>query len=115
MIRKFMVNVNGNSYEVEVEEVENGFEQSPSTPTRDSAKQVAGSIEKEVIQAPMPGTILRIEVKEGQDVKSGDNLLILESMKMENELVAPRDGRVVSIVTSVGASVDTGDKLVVIE
>lgn len=62
----------------------------------------------------MPGTIL-IEVKEGQYVKSGDNLLILEAMKMENELVAPRDGRVVSIVTNVGASVDTGDKLVVIE
>ncbi len=63
----------------------------------------------------MPGTILSINVKEGDEVKAGDVLLILEAMKMENEILAPIDGKVTSIGTTKGASVNTGDKLVVIE
>lgn len=69
----------------------------------------------EAIEAPMPGTILSINVNEGDTVKSGQVLAILEAMKMENEILAPRDGKVVSIVVTKGASVNTGDKLVVIE
>lgn len=113
-MRKFMINVNGNSYEVEVGEIKDGVKQS-SPVAAAPAKEVAVPVGQEVIEAPMPGTILRIEVKEGQDIKAGDNLLVLEAMKMENEILAPRDGKVVSLVATVGASVDTGDKLVVIE
>ena len=62
----------------------------------------------------MPGNILRIDVKEGDKVKAGQTLLILEAMKMENEITAPVDGKVVQIATSKGASVNTDDVLVVL-
>jgi glutaconyl-CoA decarboxylase len=68
----------------------------------------------ETVSAPMPGTILSVKTTVGAQVKRGDVLLILEAMKMENEIVAPREGTVVSIVTSAGASVDTGDALVIL-
>jgi biotin carboxyl carrier protein len=60
----------------------------------------------------MPGTILDIKVKPGQAVKKSDVLMILEAMKMENEIVAPQDGTVASVNTSKGASVNSGDLLV---
>ena len=85
-MRKFIVNVNGNSYEVEVEEVGAGV-------------------------SAMPGNILDIKVQSGASVKSGDVLIILEAMKMENEIVAPSDGTV-TVVTTKGAAVNTGDVLV---
>lgn len=135
MMRKFMINVNGNSYEVEVEEVTGGTSSPVSTPKAApvaAAKPVASApkaapapkVEKkevvvsqgqEVIEAPMPGNIWKIVVNEGDQVKSGDVLLILEAMKMENEIVAPRDGIVASINTTTGASVNTGEKLVVLD
>ena len=68
----------------------------------------------ETISAPMPGNILRIEVTQGAAVKKGQTLLVLEAMKMENEIVAPRDGTVAQIVTSKGAVVDTGAPLIVL-
>jgi biotin carboxyl carrier protein len=63
----------------------------------------------------MPGTILDVRVKSGDAVAAGDVLVILEAMKMENEIVAPQDGTVKEIVTTKGASVNTGDLLVVLE
>ena len=66
------------------------------------------------IKAPMPGLILEIAVEIGQEVQEGDNLLILEAMKMENELPAPCDGTVKSVNVTKGASVNTADVLVVI-
>jgi biotin carboxyl carrier protein len=62
----------------------------------------------------MPGTILGVKVTQGQAVKKGQVLLILEAMKMENEIVAPRDGVIAQIITTQGASVDTGAPLVVL-
>ena len=62
----------------------------------------------------MPGNILDIRVAQGDAVKSGQVLIILEAMKMENEIVAPRDGVVNQIVTSKGATVDTGATLIVL-
>ena len=62
----------------------------------------------------MPGNIIRIDVKEGDKVTSGQVLVILEAMKMENEIVAPKDGTVAQIVTSKGAVVETGSPLIVI-
>ena len=128
-MRKFIINVNGNSYEVEVEEV-GGVVSAPkaapkaapaaAAPTAPkaapkAAPAVAASAGQEVVDAPMPGNIWKILVKEGQEVKSGDVLLILEAMKMENEIVAPRDGVVASLTTSEGAAVNTGDKLVILD
>lgn len=66
------------------------------------------------MNAPMPGTILDIRVSEGKAVKTGDVLMILEAMKMENEIMAPHDGTVVSIHAAKGASVNAGDTLVVL-
>ena len=112
-MRKFIVNVNGNSYEVEVEEVSsNGA--APivqSAPVVNEAKKSAPS-NGTSINAPMPGNILKINVKPGDKVKSGDVLVVLEAMKMENDIVAPNDATVSEVLTSVGSSVDTGDALV---
>jgi biotin carboxyl carrier protein len=68
----------------------------------------------EAITAPMPGNILDIKVGSGSQVKKGDILIILEAMKMENEIVAPKDG-VIQIQTAKGSTVNTGDLLAVIQ
>ena len=116
-MRKFIVNVNGNSYEVEVEEV-GAATSAPVAPAPKAAaapkteapkaQAVAGGTP---VKAPMPGNVLDIKVSNGQAVKSGDVLVILEAMKMENEIKAPQDG-VVTVVASKGATVNTGDVLV---
>ena len=62
----------------------------------------------------MPGNILKVSVSQGQAVKAGDVLVVLEAMKMENEIMAPRDGSVAQVVVSKGAVVDTGAALVVL-
>ena len=66
------------------------------------------------VTAPMPGNILKVNVSVGQTVKEGDLLVVLEAMKMENEIYAPKSGTVSQVVVSKGASVNTGDALVVI-
>lgn len=131
-MRKFKVNVNGVSYDVTVDELNAGEqhidqavevpaqpikkETSPNTTSNDSIKQNNNNVkEGEKVLAPMPGTIVDINVTEGKMVKTGDVLVVLEAMKMENEIVAPRDAKVVQISTSKGASVNTGDILVVLE
>lgn len=68
----------------------------------------------EVVKSPMPGNILKINVSQGQAVKEGDVLIILEAMKMENEIVAPKSGSVAQIAVSKGQVVETGTPLVVI-
>jgi biotin carboxyl carrier protein len=64
------------------------------------------------VTSPMPGTVLKINVAAGQAVKAGDTLLILEAMKMENEIPAPADGVISKVSVTVGASVNTGDVLI---
>ena len=68
----------------------------------------------ETVTAPMPGTILKVNVTQGQAVKEGDVLCILEAMKMENEIMAPKSGTITQVVVSKGSKVDTGAPLVVI-
>jgi len=70
--------------------------------------------EGDPVKAPMPGTIVKICVKSGDSVKSGDVVCIIEAMKMENEIVAPKDGTVTSVTVSSGASVNSGDVLLTI-
>ena len=121
-MRKYKINVNGQAYEVEVEEV-GGFTDSVAaapaaapaatkaapTPAPKPASVPAGA---ETVKAPMPGTILAVNVQAGASVKKGQVLLILEAMKMENEIMSPRDGVVTAVLTSKGSSVNTGDALV---
>jgi len=125
-MRKFNITVNGVSYDVEVEEIKDGMS-SPAprvaAPAAPVAKPVASKPASKpapaaapagatTVEAPMPGNIWKVEVKEGQAVKSGDVLVILEAMKMENEIVAPADGVVASIHVAEGAAVNGGDILV---
>lgn len=134
-MRKFLINVNGNQYEVEVEEITSSetstkpqveysqpapkAERPASQPKQEAKAEAPKKVEakagQEVVKAPMPGTILSINVKEGDNVKKGQILLILEAMKMENEIVSPRDGKIAKVVVSKGSSVNTGDDMVIIE
>jgi glutaconyl-CoA/methylmalonyl-CoA decarboxylase subunit gamma len=133
-MRKFLIKVNGNNYEVEVDELNGNssvkqdvVKSSNSTETNRTetvntksiqTKTVPTSNEKAVpqgattITAPMPGTVLSINVKVGESIKKGQVLLILEAMKMENEITASVDGSITSVNVNEGASVNTGDVLV---
>lgn len=120
-MRKFIVNINGNSYEVEVEEIKGESKPTPK-PVQESkpvepveVAPVEVSTEQEIVKSPMPGNIWKITSEEGQEVKAGDVLLILEAMKMENEIVAPRDGVISSIVVVEGATVNAGEDLVILD
>ena len=81
-----------------------------AAPTAPTAGLAAG----DVVKSPMPGNVLKINVTQGQKVKEGEVLLILEAMKMENEIVSTKAGTVAQIVVSKGAVVETGAPLVVI-
>ena len=131
---KYIVSINDKNYEVEVEQGEARIvkttqaiqvEMTPSatpvavnitTPgvSAAAATQVAVG-EGEPIKAPLPGVILGVKVNAGTSVKRGEILLILEAMKMENEIVAPRDGVVTQIVANKGSAVNTGDVLVMLK
>jgi len=86
----------------------------PQPQAAPAPKVQSGPVSGETISAPMPGTILDVKVSEGQSVKSGDILFILEAMKMENEIVSPKDGVVNKIHTSKSSNVNTGDALITI-
>ena len=111
-MRKFSITVNGQAYEVEVEEIGGApvfAAAAPAAAPKAAAPAAAGG---SPVNAPMPGTILDVKVSVGQAVKKGDVLVILEAMKMENEIMAPKDATVASVVVSKGASVNSGDVLV---
>ena len=116
-MKKYRVNVNGTSYEIEIElmsETEAKAAPAPAVAPA-AAPAPAATGEGEAIQSPMPGTILDIKVNVGDSVKKGQVLMILEAMKMENEIMAGTDGVVTSIGVTKGASVQTGDALCTIK
>jgi biotin carboxyl carrier protein len=82
----------------------------PAAAPAAAAAPVAG----EAVTAPMPGNILKVNVTVGQAVKEGDLLLVLEAMKMENEIFAPKNGTVAQVLVQKGATVDTGATMVVL-
>ena len=133
---KYKITLNGKTYEVEVEEgqamlVDEYEAYKPAAPAAAPAPAPAAAPASapapaaapaaptavaagEVVAAPMPGNILKVNCSQGQAVKAGDILVVLEAMKMENEILAPRDGTVAQVVTTKGAVVDTGAPLVVL-
>ena len=126
---KYKITLNGKTYEVEVEEgqamlVDEYEAYKPAAPAAAPAPAPAAApaapaaptavAAGEVVAAPMPGNILKVNCSQGQAVKAGDILVVLEAMKMENEILAPRDGTVAQVVTTKGAVVDTGAPLVVL-
>ena len=126
---KYKVTLNGKTYEVEVEVGKvvllDEYEACAPAPAEPAAAVAAPTTTAapaaapapvtlsagEPVNAPMPGNILRIDVKEGDKVKAGQTLLILEAMKMEIPVVAPQDGTIASINVAVGDAVENGDTL----
>ena len=116
-MKKYKVVVNGASYEVEIElmnETEAAASAATAAPAATVAAPAAAPANGEKVSAPMPGTILSVAVENGKAVKKGDVLFVLEAMKMENEIMAPCDGTVSSLSVSAGAAVKAGDLLCVI-
>lgn len=127
---KYKVTLNGKTYEVEVEQGKaillDEYEAIAPAPAAPAASAVPAApaapapaapvnlAAGETVSAPMPGNILRVDVAQGDTVKAGQILVILEAMKMENEIVAPKDGTIAQVVTSKGAVVDTGAPLIII-
>lgn len=127
-MRQFNITVNGASYQVSVEEVGAAPAPASAAPIAPVAAPVPAAAPAaapatpapvavtggEKVSAPMPGVILDVKVTVGSPVKKGDVLLILEAMKMENEIMAPADGTVKQVLATKGASVNSGDALVVL-
>ena len=120
-MKKYSVKVNGTVYEVEVEEISGSAPvESKSEPSPAAAPAVAPVPEKKAevpaggvaVKAPMPGTILRMNVKVGDKIEKNSLVCILEAMKMENEIFAPEAGTVTAINAAQGSTVGAGDAIV---
>lgn len=123
MLRKFKISIDGKEYLVEMEEIGGvpaPVVQSPAVapvaPVAEDASSapapVAASADAQL--SPMPGTILKVLVKEGDEVKANQPLMVLEAMKMENEIVATQDGTIAGIHVILGQVVNAGDALITI-
>jgi len=129
---KYKVTLKGKTYEVEVNQGEamilDEYEAyapapaaapaapaaAPAAPAAAPAPAAPAAVAGEQVNSPMPGTIVKMNVKAGQAVKSGEVLAVLEAMKMENEIMAPHDATVVQVLADVGTKVDTGTPIIVL-
>ena len=122
-MKRFNISVNGHAYDVQVEEVAAGgataavptaAPAAPAAPAPAPAPAAAPAAPAgaETINAPMPGNIVNVQVKAGDTVTKGQVLLVLEAMKMENEIMAPRDGVIAGVHVNKGDSVDSGKLLI---
>lgn len=129
---KYIVTINDKNYEVEVEKGEARLiktsetaavpvvaaavvSAAPVAPAATAAAAPVVTAAGEKVSAPMPGTILQIKKSSGETVKKGETIMILEAMKMENEIIAPRDGAIAQITVAKGSTVSTGDVLAVLQ
>lgn len=130
-MKRYMINVNGQSYDVTVEELGGAAVRAPApvaaaapaaaapaaaapaatAPAPAAPAPAAATGAGTPVKAPMPGTLVSYKVAKGQAVSAGQVILILEAMKMENEIVAPRAGVVAALCCNPGSSVNTGDVL----
>ena len=123
-MKNYRITVNGTSYDVTVEELAGGtaapvaaapapvaVSAPAAAPAPAAPAAPAGGAGSIKVSSPMPGKILAVKANVGDSVKKGQVILILEAMKMENEVVAPEDGTIASIDVTVGASVESGDTL----
>ena len=136
---KYVVSVNGKQYDIEVEKVVGGYQPmsrqgaaapvartaapAPRTQVQPDPEPAPVKAQNTVVnasdgdtkmEAPMPGTILDVKVKAGDKVSDGQVVLVLEAMKMENEIVSPVDGTIASVMVKKGDTVDSGDILITI-
>ncbi|MBU5626922.1 acetyl-CoA carboxylase biotin carboxyl carrier protein subunit [Oscillibacter sp. MSJ-2] len=125
-MKKYKVNVNGTAYEITLEDISGSAPTAapaaapvaapaPAAPAAAPAAPAAAPANGEKVASPMPGTILSINVAAGDAVKKGQVLMILEAMKMENEIMCPCDGTIASVNTTKGATVESGTLLCVIQ
>ena len=127
MLKKFKITIDGKTYLVEMEEIGGApaaqpAPAAPATPAATStpatpaapapAAPVAPTGEGEVVTAPMPGTVTKILVKDGDAVTENQPLMILEAMKMENEIVAPKAGTIGQVFATLNQNVNSGDNLI---
>ena len=131
---KYKVTLKGKTYEVEVNQGEamlldeyeayapapvavpaaSAAPAAPAIPAAPAPAAAPAAVAGEQVVSPMPGTIVKMNVKAGQTVKSGEVLAVLEAMKMENEIMAPHDATVAQVLTDVGTKVDTGTPIIVL-
>ena len=126
-MKNYKVNVNGTEYKVSIELISETEAAAPvaapapaapapaAAPTAPAAPAAAAPAGGEKVNAPMPGTILSVNVKVGDAVKKGQVLVVLEAMKMENEIMSPDDGTVTFVGVNQGATVESGSAICVIE
>lgn len=129
-MKKYTITVNGTAYEVEVEDMGGAVASAPKAAAPKAAPAPAAAPAPKAaaapapaakpvaagaatISAPMPGKVLEVKVKVGDAVKAGDVLMILEAMKMQNEIMAPADGTISDVRVSAGQTVGTGDVMIV--
>ena len=123
-MKEYTITVNGVAYDVTVDEKGNGgTSAAPVAPAAKAAAPAATPVPAQKapqagnisVTAPMPGKVLAVKVKVGDSVTSGAPVLVLEAMKMENDIVAPKDGKVVAVNVKAGDSVESGAVLVSLE